>query len=200
MRQQNKRGRQQHSLLFALNFFKHPMMLGALTPSSPYLVRRLLRHVDWSRVKVVVEYGPGVGTFTREVLTHMPEGARLIAIEMNPDFVRVLRKTVDDPRLSIVHGSAADVAEHLRAHGFDHADYVISGIPFSTMPEPIRAATLQATQAALEPDGKFLVYQYSGRVQRHLERFFGEVRGEREWLNVPPARTWVASTAPASAA
>ena len=51
-------------LLFALNFFRHPFMLGSIWPSSRYLVNEVLRPVDWERASVIVEYGQGVGTIT----------------------------------------------------------------------------------------------------------------------------------------
>ena len=54
------------ALLFAQNFLKHPKMIGSLIPSSRRLIDRLLGKVDWNRARVIVEYGPGVGTITRE--------------------------------------------------------------------------------------------------------------------------------------
>ena len=77
-------------LLFARNFFRHPLMLGSIVPSSRFLIRELLNPVDWSRARVIVEYGPGVGVITAEVLRRMRPDALLIAIEMNPDFVSYL--------------------------------------------------------------------------------------------------------------
>jgi len=55
-------------LLFALNFFRHPFMLGSIWPSSRYLVDEVLRPIEWERAMVIVEYGPGVGTITTEIL------------------------------------------------------------------------------------------------------------------------------------
>lgn len=69
-------------------------MIGSFIPSSRYLVDRLLGEVNWRRMKVVVEYGPGVGTITRELLARMPKDAILIAIEMNVDFTPMSRTTL----------------------------------------------------------------------------------------------------------
>ena len=63
-------------LLFARNFFRHPMMLGSIVPSSRFLIRELLTPVDWTRARVIVEYGPGVGGITAEVLRRMRPEAR----------------------------------------------------------------------------------------------------------------------------
>ena len=94
------------ALRFALNFFRYPYMLGSLVPSSRFLVDDVMARVDWQKAKVVVEYGPGVGTITQEVLKRMRPDATLIAIELNPNFFRVLEEEIHDPRFRLVHGSA----------------------------------------------------------------------------------------------
>src|SRR5437762_6534736 len=72
-------------LLFARNFLRFPTMLGSLVPSSPFLVNDLLSQIAWQRARVIVEFGPGVGTFTHEILRRMRPDAVLVAIELNPD-------------------------------------------------------------------------------------------------------------------
>jgi phospholipid N-methyltransferase len=179
--------------LFARNFVKHPIMLGSVVPSSRFLIERVLRPVEWPRTRVIVEYGPGVGTFTREILRRLhPEGT-LLALETNPDFVAHLRGTIADTRLRIVHTSAAAVREELASLGLERADYVISGIPFSTLPAPVREDVLAATRAALTPSGRFLVYQFSSRVLADLRRVFGGVARGYEPRNVLPAHLFFCS-------
>jgi phospholipid N-methyltransferase len=174
-------------LLFARNFFRHPRMLGSIVPSSRFLIRQLLRPIDWTRARVIVEYGPGVGVITAEVLRRMRPDAILIAIEMNPDFVSHLRDTFEDTRLRVVEGSAESVDEILRRFGRTRADYIISGIPFSTIPAPLRERILRKTCDLLAPGGAFLVYQFSTRVLPDLKRIFGYVARRFEPLNVLPA-------------
>lgn len=181
--------------LFARNFVKHPMMLGSVIPSSRFLVNEVLGHVDWDRAKVVVEYGPGVGNFTAEILRRLAPDGRLIAIEVNRDFVEFLRQEIKDPRLHVVDGSAADVQRVLREAGHERADYIISGIPFSTMPADVREAVLRASRDALAPGGAFLVYQFSARVRRDLERIFGSVQRRFEPFNILPAQLFVCGRA-----
>src|SRR5689334_11940200 len=104
-------GKNGQALLFARNFFRHPRMLGSIVPSSRFLIRELLAPIDWKRARVIVEYGPGVGGITAEVLRRMRSDGVLIAIEMNPDFVSYLRGALRDPRLRVVEGSAESVDE-----------------------------------------------------------------------------------------
>jgi phospholipid N-methyltransferase len=185
--------RRRQVILFARNFFKHPRMLGSIIPSSRFLVHDLMRQIDWNRAKVLVEYGPGVGNITAEVLRRMRPDARMVVFETNDDFVGFLREAIPDPRLTVVHGSAADVGHVLQELGLDQADYVISGIPFSTMPPEVGEAIVRSTREALRPGGRFLVYQFSREVQRFLRREFNEIREAFEPFNILPARLYYCS-------
>jgi phospholipid N-methyltransferase len=197
---QNQQQPSQHSrngdvLLFARNFFRHPRMLGSIVPSSRFLIKQLLEPINWGRARVIVEYGPGVGTITAEVLRQLRSDATLIAIEMNPDFVRHLSSSLNDRRLRVVEGSAEQVDEILRRFGFTRADYIISGIPFSTIPAPVREQILRKTCDVLEPGGAFLVYQFSTRVLQDLKRVFGYVGRRFQPLNVLPAHLFICQPA-----
>jgi len=181
-------------LLFALNFFRHPFMLGSIWPSSRYLVDEVLRPVDWERAKVIVEYGPGVGTITTEILRRMRPDAHLVAIETNETFVKFLKSSFADSRLHLVNESAADVGSILERLNLPPAQYVVSGIPLGSMPEAIRTDIVAKTRAALAPGGQFLVYQFTSRVLPVLQRTFEEVSRSMERRNIPPAHLFVCAT------
>ena len=183
------------ALLFARNFLRHPVMLGSIVPSSRFLIRRLLAPIDWSQARVIVEYGPGVGVVTRQILRNMRPDAALIVIETNPEFVAFLRSAIADVRLKVVEGPADEVIEILRESGHTKADYIISGIPFSTMAPDVRERTLRDTYLALAPGGAFLVFQFSTRVLRDLRRIFRDVRRRFEFLNVLPAHLFICRAA-----
>jgi phospholipid N-methyltransferase len=174
--------------LFARNFLRHPNMVGWMLPSSPFVVDKVLRQIDWSNTKVIVEYGPGVGTFTTEVLRRMRPDATLIALEINSEFLDFLRGSIRDPRLRLVQESATEVDAVLACLGYAHADYVISGIPFKTLPHPLRETIVRKTHSVLRPKGSFLVYQLSSVVLPYLEQVFGPVRRDIELLNFVPGR------------
>jgi phospholipid N-methyltransferase len=184
-------------LLFARTFLKNPVMLGSVIPSSRFLIDAVLEPIDWERANVLVEYGPGVGTITGEILKRMRPGAKLIIIEMNEEFVRFLRETFNDARLAVIAGSAADVRKVLMEHGFGNADYIISGIPLGSMPAPVREHIVRETKAALAPGGAFIVYQFTSRVLPELQRVFEVVKRGREWLNVLPAHLFFCAATPA---
>ena len=150
-------------------------------------MNRVLRRVDWETAKSFVEYGPGVGNFTAEILKRMRSDATLMVFETNDEFARFLKKSFKDPRLRVVHGSAAEVRSQLQQAGRENADYVLSGIPFSTMPGTTRDEILVATRSALHPLGAMLVYQFSRADLPYLESTFSKVERDFELLNVLPA-------------
>lgn len=174
--------------VFARNFFRFPAMLGSVVPSSPMLVNDILGKVDWERARVLVEYGPGVGTITEEILKRMRPDAVLVAIELNREFVGFLQEKIDDPRLRVVNGSASDVRGVLNSLDLARADYIISGIPFTNMPDSMRSAIMRESHAILQPGGALLVYQFTRTVLPYLESHFASVQQDFQLLNILPAR------------
>ncbi|WP_425600723.1 class I SAM-dependent methyltransferase [Sphingomicrobium clamense] len=172
---------------FLRGFLKNPKMVASVVPSSQRLIDRMLAPVDWDRCDLFVEYGPGVGTFTREILRRMKPDAMLVAIDPNRDFISFLSRDIRDPRFKPVEGSAADVENIVRDHGYDHADYVVSGLPFSTLPDGVGDEIGAATGRVIRDGGSFLVYQFSPKVLDYIAPHFEEIERGFEWANVPPA-------------
>jgi phospholipid N-methyltransferase len=166
-------GNAAQALLFFRSFLKHPGMVGWLIPSSRFVVDGVLKNVDWNSAKVIVEYGPGLGTFTSRILERMRPDARLIVFEINPEFISFLKQSFSDSRLVLQERSA---------------DYVISGIPFRPISHQLRKSIVDKTHAILRPGGKFLVYQFSGAVLPYLRGSFDRVSCGRELLNLVPTR------------
>ncbi|BAK67025.1 putative methyltransferase [Sphingobium sp. SYK-6] len=175
-------------LFFAKQFLRHPRMIGSAIPTSSIAIRALLDPVDWASARVVVEYGPGTGVFTRALLARLSPHARLIAIDTNPVFVNYLRDSLKDERLTCVEGSAADVRKILADLGLEAANYIVSGLPFSTLPDGVGDEIMDATQRAIAPGGAFLVYQYSSFVLPYLKARFPRVDVDRVWRCIPPAQ------------
>lgn len=184
---------------FLRGFLKNPVMVGSVIPSSKVLIDRMLGPVQWDEVKLFVEYGPGVGTFTRPILDRLAPDAKLIAVDTNADFIAFLTKDIDDPRLIAVHGSAAEVEQIVANHGFAHADYVLSGLPFSTLPPGVGQAIGAATSRVIRAGGAFLVYQFSPKVRDFIAPHFERIDRGFEWINVPPATLFWAWREPATA-
>jgi phospholipid N-methyltransferase len=181
------RGRKSPKWQFLRGFLKNPVMVGSVIPSSRVLIEKMLRPVDWANTKLFVEYGPGVGTFTRPILELLGEDATLLTIDTNPDFTKFLKESIDDPRLVAITGSAADVEKILADQDLGSADYVLSGLPFSTLPAGVGEDIAEATANVIRPGGAFLVYQFSPKVRDFIMPHFAPIKRGFEWINVPPA-------------
>jgi phospholipid N-methyltransferase len=182
-------------VMFFEGFLKHPVMVGSIIPSSDKLIRNMLGPVDWSACKVFVEYGPGVGTFSREILAKLPHDGCYIAIDTNPDFIDYLANTITDSRFVPVLGSAADVEKIVAEAGFAHADYVLSGLPFSTLPPGVGDKIGAATARVLRSGGQVLVYQFSPKVRDFIAPHFARIDHGFEPWNIPPAQLYWAHKA-----
>lgn len=172
--------------IFLRGFIEHPAMVASVVPSSQATIDAMLAKVDWDRCRLFVEYGPGVGTFTTRILDCLPPDGKLLAIDTNPRFVEFLRKTIDDPRLEVVLGSATDVESIVRASGHAHADYVISGLPFSALPEDVAWGIVAATYAVLRDGGAFMTYQFRPTARELTEAHFERTDRGLALFNVPP--------------
>jgi phospholipid N-methyltransferase len=176
--------------VFFEGFLQHPVMVGSIIPSSRFTIAKMLAPVRWDECKLFVEYGPGVGTFCRPVLDRLRRDGQLIVIDTNPLFIDYLKSTISDSRFTPVLGSAADVEAIVRAHGHDHADYVLSGLPFSTLPDGVGPAIASATHRVLRPGGAFLVYQFTAKARDFMARHFRLIDQGYEPLNILPCRLY----------
>jgi phospholipid N-methyltransferase len=173
--------------MFFRGFIKHPVMVGSVIPSSKILIDKMLEPVDWQNCKLFVEYGPGVGTFTQHILNRLAPDATLLTIDTNSDFTDFLNAKFTDSRLQAVTGSAADVRQIMADRGFAAADYVLSGLPFSTLPTGVGPKIAEQTAGALRSGGAFLVYQFSPKVRQFIAPHFERIDKGFEWRNIPPA-------------
>jgi phospholipid N-methyltransferase len=178
-----------HRMAFLQGFLKSPKQVGSIIPSSRFLERRIVRAAEIARASLIVELGPGTGGTTRALLRSMSPHARLLAIEIDPRFVDLLRRS-SDPRLIVHEGSAAQIEEALREHGLRAPDVILSGIPFSTMARSVGEQILRSVYDALGPGGLFVAYQVRDRVETLGRRVFGRAEVQTELLNVPPMRVY----------
>jgi len=179
-----------HRLAFLRGFLERPTEVGSVIPSSRFLERRIVRSADLRRARTVVELGPGTGGTTRALLRNMASDARLLAIEINPRFVRLLRASNPDPRLIVHEGSAQDIAPALARYGLPAPDAVLSGIPFSTMERELGLDILRSVRESLAPNGRFVAYQFRDRVESLGSHVFGSGSVQTELRNVPPMRVY----------
>ena len=174
-------------LAFLQGFLKYPHLVGSVIPSSRFLERRLIELSGIDKARLVVELGPGTGGTTRAMLKTLPDNARLLVIEINPQFASLLRSE-SDPRLVMYSGSAEYIGDALVSNNLPPPDVIVSGIPFSTMSFSQGKRIVGAVWESLAPGGRFVAYQFRDRVGMLGRELLGWPRIEVEFLNVPPMR------------
>ena len=180
-----------HWAVFFRGFLEHPRMVGSIIPSSRFTIRQMLAPVNWGKCEVFVEYGPGIGTFCRPVLSKMRGDAVFVAIDTNPLYVEHLNRTIRDKRFTAVLGSAENVEQILADLGIEGgADYVLSGLPFSTLPDGVAEKIAESTHTVLNPGGCFLAYQFTAAVRDVSKPFFERIDAGFEWLNILPCKLY----------
>lgn len=177
-------------------FLAHPTMVGSAFPASHWLVHRMLAPIDWQRIQLFVEFGPGAGAFTRAVLARLPPSAVLLALDTSEAFVNHLRASIDDPRLEAVCESAANVAAVLRERGLPSADCILSGLPFSTLERYEADRTMRASRSVLASNGMFCAYQMRRNIEPLLETYIGPIHSAFEWRNIPPCHLYWTEVGP----
>jgi phospholipid N-methyltransferase len=173
---------------FIKQYITKPGSVGAVVPSSRYLARKMVAPIDFDKARCIVEFGPGTGVFTERILRHRNPETFFMIIERNPDFCEALmKKYVNIPRFRIVNGSAERIGTYLAEQGMSHADYIVSGLPFASLPREASESILTQSCQHLKDDGRFITFQYTLVKKALIGRFFGSMSVTREFRNFPPA-------------
>ena len=179
--------RLKESLFFSWSGLKRHGMVGSVAPSSPWLTREICRRIDYPNARLVVEFGPGSGVFTREILKRLRPDARLVAFELNDEFVLRLQGRITDPRFTCVHAGAETAHAFLQSEGLGDADALVSGLPLAYCPEEARTAVLQGAVRLLKPGGTMSQFRYFANFGEEFSLYFPEFDMKKVPLNLPAA-------------
>jgi phospholipid N-methyltransferase len=171
-------------------FLKQTKNIGAIAPSSRFLVKKMLDPIDFKTVKCIVEFGPGTGSITHELLHLMPQDSILLAFEINADFCDILNG-IKDPRLKIISDTAENIELYLKENNIERVDYIVSSLPFAMIPNGIVKNILAIVKKVLKPAGLFMQYQYSLNAYKKLKGTFKNVEISFTPINIPPAFVFV---------
>lgn len=175
--------------LFLGKFLKHGTQIASLAPSSPWLSRTTIRHIDWTRARVVVELGAGTGPITKALAQAAPASCKVLVIERDPDFAALLRTRFGSlANFEVIEADCRDLDQVLSERGIERADYVISGLPVPSFPVESQRGLFRVIRRVLAPEGSFhqiteLPLIYWGLYRR----YFNDVRFAFEPRNLPPA-------------
>ena len=188
---EKKRGiRLDDEVRFIRSWIERPLSIGAVTPSGKMLARTMARYVDPQSDGPVVELGPGTGPVTEALVEAGVAPERLVLVEFNPSFCRILRARY--PQATLVQGDAYGMRRLLETLLLQPAAAVVSGLPLVTKPIKMRMRLIRDAFDLMLPGAPFVQFTYSvaSPLPRRLSGFSVEAAG-RFWMNLPPARVWV---------
>jgi phosphatidylethanolamine/phosphatidyl-N-methylethanolamine N-methyltransferase len=188
---ERKRGiRLDDEVRFIRSWIERPLSIGAVTPSGKMLARTMARYVDPHSDGPVVELGPGTGPVTEALVQAGVAPSRLVLVEFNPAFCKILRARY--PEATLVQGDAYSLRRLLETLLLQPAAAVVSGLPLVTKPIRMRLRLIRDAFDLMLPGAPFVQFTYSvaSPLPRRLGGFSVEA-SERIWMNIPPARVWV---------
>ena len=175
------------SLRFLHQFFSFPRSVGSIVPSSSLTAKKILDVSNIQSAKVVVEWGPGTGVFTKEIINRLSPGALFICIELNEEFFRHLEPLFyGRENCHLYRGSAEKIKDILREWGYEYVDTIISALPYNSLPQSLSNKILKAATESMHEESEFISISYFKGCQSLLGKFFPNQRWKRNYWNIPP--------------
>ena len=171
-----------------------PRLTGAVAPSGRALARAMAAALDpetAATAGLVVELGPGTGPVTRALIERGLDPRRLVLVEYDPRFCRILESRFEGVR--IIEGDAYDLPHTLAEFGGVAIAAVVSSLPLLNQPPHRREKLIADAFALMGPEGVFVQFTYTPLSPIPREACAGRYsahRGPAIWRNLPPARVW----------
>ncbi|MCY6355452.1 class I SAM-dependent methyltransferase [Clostridium sp. ZS2-4] len=182
-------------VLFLKQYIRNPRTIGAVMPSSQALAEKMVESIDFDNAKCIVEYGPGTGVFTEKLVENKREDMPLIVIEFNEGLCEVLReKFRNEKNVHIINDSAENIDRYLEDYNIKELRYVVSGLPFASLPKEMSDNILDKTRNILDKDGQFITFQYTLFKKAYIKKFFPAINIKRVIKNFPPAYVFTCSS------
>lgn len=168
---------------FLKEFIKNPKTVGSIIPSSSRLAHSMTKHIDFSRDVIIVEFGPWIWVFTKEVLKKATKNSQIFVFEVQDNFVEELNK-IGDPRLVVIHDWAQNIDKYL---GDKKADAIISGLPFGSLPKELTSEILAKSHKHLKLNWMYIQFQYFLQNKKDIFNTFKNHSITWQPINFPPA-------------
>lgn len=174
---------------FILSWLGSPLKTGAVSPSGKELARVMAECVDPAIPGDVVELGPGTGPVTEALIARGIAPERLVLVEFNPGFCKLLRERF--PGARVIEGDAYNLAHTLEGHFAGRLAAVVSSLPLMTRPDPECVALVRSAFSLMAEGAPFVQFTYgpTSPVPLKGQPFRGRAT-KRIWKNLPPARVW----------
>lgn len=174
--------------MFVLEYIKNPKSVGAVAPSSKFLADKMINTINFEKAKCIVEYGPGTGAFTEKILARAKDYTVVLLVEINREFYKSLRSMYSHKKnVIIVNDSAENIDNILKEYSIKNIDYVVSGLPFTSLPKNVSRCILEKTSKIISGNAEFITFQYSLFKLDFFRNHFNKVNYNKVIRNLPPA-------------
>lgn len=178
--------------MFILEYIKNPKAIGAIAPSSSYLANKMVESINFKNAKCIVEYGPGTGVFTEKILSRISEDTIVILIEINKNFYNKLNEVYGHKKnVIIINDSAENIDIILKKYSIKKVDYILSGLPFTSLPNEVSRNILIKTSKIIENKSQFITFQYSLLKLNFFREYFNNINYKKVRKNLPPAFVFI---------
>lgn len=181
------------SLVFLRAWWSAPKRVGAQWPSGRALSRAMAAAVDPGLQGPVVELGPGTGPVTRALVERGVATERLVLVEFDETFCRVLRRRY--PRSTVICGDALTLPRAWRTTSCQPPAAVVSSLPLLLLHPARRLLLLRRWLTTMAADGRFIQFTYGFAPPVPLRDGLAADAAPRVWRNLWPARVWSYSRA-----
>ena len=166
-------------------FLQHPISVGAVLPSSPWLAQAIAAAVPLDSQALIVEIGAGTGAVTRALLARGIAPSRLLVVERSAKLCKLLRHRF--PYLVVVHGDAAELTRWVGPQ--DTVCAIVSSLPLRSLPDATVTVIAAQMHELLATDGMLVQFTYGWVGASPLQTLgFERYKAYWEWRNIPPAR------------
>jgi phosphatidylethanolamine/phosphatidyl-N-methylethanolamine N-methyltransferase len=176
---------------FLKSLVASPRLTGAVAPSGRALARAMATATGLPSHGLIVELGPGTGPVTRSLIELGVDPKRLVLIEYDPAFCRLLEQRFAPA--AIVEGDAYDLPRTLAPFAGQPMGAVVSSLPLLNQPPPRRTNLIGDAFALMGPSGIFVQFTYGllSPIPREVRaNLYSAVRSRPILLNLPPAFVW----------
>lgn len=179
-------------LKFLKQYITHPRSVGAIAPSSKNLAEMMMKRIDFEHAQCIAEFGPGTGVFTDLLIERKKKDTILLVFETNDIFYKELNKKYgNELNVFFIHDSAANIQKYLNDMVILDVDYIVSGLPFASLPKKVSEKILRNSHDVLSDNGAFITFQYTLLKKAFIEHFYKISKIDKVQKNVPPAYVFI---------
>jgi len=175
---------------FLIEYLKNPSEIGAIAPSSRFLINKYIEEMDFKKTGLVIELGAGNGNFTKAVLKKLNKSQKLLSFETNKKLFTCL-ENMNNRRLTAINDKAENMETYLKQYKLGKADYILSELPLNAWDKKTAINIIETAKRNLAPGGKYIQFTYLPKNHLLFKKYFKNIKIKYVLLNIPPAFVYI---------